>query len=120
MSEHTLGALADIETGTASRFEVDGIAIAVVRVDDAVYAVADICSHAHVSLSDGEVWCDELEIECPQHGSTFDLTTGDPQTLPATQPVAVYPAKVVDGQIVVTVADHAATGDTISGDPVMP
>nr|MBA3802726.1 Rieske 2Fe-2S domain-containing protein [Acidimicrobiia bacterium] len=77
-----------------------------------VYAVADICSHAHVSLSGGEVWCDEREIECPQHGSTFDLTTGEALTLPATQPVAVYPAKVVDGQIVVTVADDAATGNT--------
>ena len=97
-------ALADLESGTARRFDVDGVAVAVVRIDDDVYAIADICSHANVSLSDGEVWCDERELECPKHSSTFSLTTGEPQTLPATQPVAVYDATVVDGQIVVTVA----------------
>ena len=97
-------ALRDIESGTARRFDVDGVAVAVVRIDDDVYAIADICSHANVSLSDGEVWCDERELECPKHSSTFSLTTGEPQTLPATQPVAVYDATVVDGQIVVTVA----------------
>ena len=47
--------------------------IAVVRIDDDVYAIGDSCSHANVSLSEGEVWCDEREIECPKHGSTFSL-----------------------------------------------
>ena len=97
-------ALADLESGTARRFDVDGVAVAVVRIDDEVYAIADICSHPNVSHSDGEVWCDERELDCPKHSSTFSLTTGEPQTLPATQPVAVYDATVVDGQIVVTVA----------------
>ena len=75
---------------------VDGVAVAVVRIDDDVYAIGDVCSHANVSLSDGEVWCDERELECPKHGSTFSLTTGEPQTLPATQPVPVF-RTVVDG-----------------------
>ena len=78
---------------------VDGVAVAVVRIDDDVYAISDVCSHANVSLSDGEVWCDEKELECPKHGSTFSLETGEPITLPATQPVAVYRAQVVDGQV---------------------
>ena len=43
------------------------------RIDDDVYAIGDMCSHANVSLSEGEVWCDEREIECPKHGSTFSL-----------------------------------------------
>ena len=67
------------------------------RIDDDVYAIGDVCSHANVSLSEGEVWCDEREIECPKHGSTFDLQTGEPVTLPATQPVPVYDVAVVDG-----------------------
>ena len=57
----------------ARRSRVDGVAVAVVRIDDDVYAIGDVCSHANVSLSEGEVWCDEREIECPKHGSTFDL-----------------------------------------------
>ena len=63
----------ELAPGTARRFEIDGVAVAVVRIDDDVYAIGDVCSHANVSLSDGEVWCDEREIECPKHGSTFDL-----------------------------------------------
>ena len=73
-----------------------------VRIGDDVYAIGDMCSHAEVSLSEGEVWCDELELECWKHGSAFSLETGEPQTLPATQPVPVYDASVVDGQVVVT------------------
>ena len=93
----------ELESGTVRRVEVDGVPIAIVRVGDDVYAINDVCSHANVSLSGGEVWCDELEIECPKHGSSFSLLTGEPNTLPATQPVAVYEASVVDGQVVVTV-----------------
>ena len=101
---HTVGPLADLASGTARRVDVGGVAVAVVRIDDDVYAIGDVCSHANVSLSEGEVWCDEREIECPKHGSTFSLVTGNPDTLPATQPVPVFDASVVDGQIVVTVS----------------
>jgi 3-phenylpropionate/trans-cinnamate dioxygenase ferredoxin component len=97
----------ELESGTPRRVVVDGVPIAIVRVGDDVYAINDVCSHANVSLSGGEVWCDELEIECPKHGSSFSLVTGEPNTLPATQPVAVYAAQVVDGQVVVTVEQPA-------------
>jgi 3-phenylpropionate/trans-cinnamate dioxygenase ferredoxin component len=93
----------EIASGTARRFEIGGIAVSVVRIDDDVYAIGDVCSHANVSLSEGEVWCDEREIECPKHGSTFSLVDGEPSTLPATQPVPVFAAEVVDGEVVVTV-----------------
>ncbi len=93
----------ELEPGTSRRVEVDGVPVAVVRCGDRVLAVHDVCSHANVSLSGGSVWCDELEIECPKHGSTFDLLTGEPITLPATQPVAVYPVEVVDGVVHVDV-----------------
>jgi 3-phenylpropionate/trans-cinnamate dioxygenase ferredoxin subunit len=86
----------DLAPGAARRFDVDSHRIALVRIGDDFYALGDRCSHADFSLSEGEVWADECEIECPKHGSTFSLTTGEPQTLPATQPVPVY-AIQVDG-----------------------
>jgi 3-phenylpropionate/trans-cinnamate dioxygenase ferredoxin component len=94
--------LDEMESGTARRVDVGGIPVAVVRIDDEVYAIGDVCSHANVSLSEGEVWADERELECPKHGSTFDLKTGEPVTLPATQPVPVYAVDVVDGMVTVT------------------
>lgn len=106
----------DLAAGAARRFEVGGIAVAVVRIEDAVYAIGDVCSHANVSLSDGEVWCDEREIECPMHGSTFSLETGQPLTFPATRPVPVFGAAVIDGQIVVTITNQAATFDAATVD----
>jgi 3-phenylpropionate/trans-cinnamate dioxygenase ferredoxin subunit len=104
----------ELAPGTARRFEIDGIAVAVVRIDDVVYAIGDVCSHANVSLSGGEVWCDERELECPKHGSTFDLTTGEPVTLPATQPVPVFDARVVDGDIVVGVKVASRDAEDVS------
>ncbi|MEO7397809.1 MAG: non-heme iron oxygenase ferredoxin subunit [Ilumatobacteraceae bacterium] len=103
MSGQIIGALDDIAPGTVKRYEVDGRLIAVVRIGDAVYAIGDTCSHADVSLSEGEVLCDERELECWKHGSAFSLVTGEPTTLPATQPVPVYSVAVVDGKIVIDV-----------------
>jgi 3-phenylpropionate/trans-cinnamate dioxygenase ferredoxin component len=84
----------EIAPGTARRFDVDGHCIALVRIGDEFYAIGDRCSHADYSLSEGDVWEDEREIECPKHGSTFSLITGEPQTLPATQPVPAYTTQV--------------------------
>jgi 3-phenylpropionate/trans-cinnamate dioxygenase ferredoxin subunit len=98
-----VGPLGDLPSGTSRRVEVGGVAVAVVRIDDAVYAIGDICSHADVSLAGGEVWCDEKEIECPKHGSAFSLESGEPLTFPATQAVPVFVAEIIDGDIVVTV-----------------
>jgi 3-phenylpropionate/trans-cinnamate dioxygenase ferredoxin subunit len=112
MSPTPVCALDDLPAGTARRFEVDGVAVAVVRIGDDVYAIGDVCSHANVSLSEGEVWYDELELECPKHGSAFHLETGEPSTLPATQPVPVFDASVVDGQIVVSISSHSPEGSS--------
>lgn len=95
----TVCALADLAPNSATRFDVGGRAVAVIRIGDDVYAIGDTCSHADVSLSEGEVWCDSKEIECWKHGSLFSLETGEPSTLPATQPVPVYVARVVDGMV---------------------
>ncbi|HUV10731.1 MAG TPA: Rieske 2Fe-2S domain-containing protein, partial [Acidimicrobiia bacterium] len=54
------------------------------------------------SLSEGDVWTEECEIECPKHGSTFSLTTGEAQTLPATKPIPVYEVRVDGDDVMVT------------------
>jgi 3-phenylpropionate/trans-cinnamate dioxygenase ferredoxin subunit len=107
----TVCSLDEIPSGTVRKVTVGSVDVALVRIDDSVYALADECSHGRVSLSGGEVWCDELELECPKHGSTFSLIDGEPSTLPATQPVAVYDASVVDGNVVVTVNVAGDIGD---------
>jgi 3-phenylpropionate/trans-cinnamate dioxygenase ferredoxin subunit len=100
-------ALDDLEPGTARRIVVAGAPIAVVRIGDEVHAIGDVCSHANVSLSEGEVWCDERELECPKHSSTFSLLTGEPLTLPATQPVPVYRTQVEGGSVTIFVGGAA-------------
>jgi 3-phenylpropionate/trans-cinnamate dioxygenase ferredoxin subunit len=84
----------DLEPSSARRFDVAGHRIALVRIGNDFYAIGDRCSHADFSLSEGEVWPDQLEIECWKHGSTFSLKSGEPQTLPATRPVPVYEVAV--------------------------
>jgi 3-phenylpropionate/trans-cinnamate dioxygenase ferredoxin component len=94
-------ALDDIADGASLAAEVGGVAIAVVRNGDEVYAIQDECSHAAIPLSEGEV--DGDEIECWLHGSMFDLRTGKAINLPATEPVPVYPIRISQGQILVDV-----------------
>jgi len=91
----------ELESGTAHKVMVDGVPVAVVRIEDEVFAIADTCSHADISLSLGMVWCETKQIECIKHGSDFNLVTGQPDTFPATQPVAVYSAKVVNDEVIV-------------------
>jgi 3-phenylpropionate/trans-cinnamate dioxygenase ferredoxin subunit len=96
----------DVAEGEARRFEVEGHEIALVNLgEDGFRAVGDICSHAHYFLHEGEVDPDFETIECPKHGSTFDLNTGKPRTLPATMPVAVYNVKVEDDEVKVEIPD---------------
>ena len=84
----------ELASGEARRFDVAGHRIALVRIGDDFYAIGDRCSHEDYSLSEGEVFEDELEIECWKHGSTFSLLDGQPQSLPATKPVPVYDVKI--------------------------
>jgi len=89
--------------------DADGttVPVAVVRDSDgAWHALSDICSHGQVSLSDGEV--EGCLVECWLHGSQFDLRTGRPVQLPATQPVPVYPVTVDGDQVLVDVDSRLA------------
>ncbi|MEX1008487.1 MAG: non-heme iron oxygenase ferredoxin subunit [Acidimicrobiia bacterium] len=92
----------DVKPGAAARFDVDGHRLCVVRIDDDWYVIGDRCSHADYSLSEGDVWEDEREIECPKHGSTFSLETGEPLSFPATKPVPVYQVRADGDDVIVS------------------
>ena len=80
---------------------VDDVDVVLVREGERVHALADLCSHAAVSLSEGEV--SRKGIECWLHGSCFDLETGKPSSLPATEPIDVYAVDIRDGDVFVDV-----------------
>ena len=94
-------AVADVEDGGALRVMIGTLPVAIVRSDGEVYAIHDVCSHANVALSEGEI--EGRTIECWLHGSRFDLVTGRPTGLPATQPVPVYPVKIDGDSVLVAV-----------------
>jgi 3-phenylpropionate/trans-cinnamate dioxygenase ferredoxin subunit len=99
-------AVSDVDPESAIAVEVDGIDVAIVHSGERYYAIADECSHAAIPLSEGDVG--DGEIECYLHGSRFDLATGEPLGLPATEPVAVYRCRL-DGDDVLV--DLTATPD---------
>ena len=97
--------LSDLEEAIPLRVELDGTPISIVRTEGEVYAIYDVCSHANVSLSEGEV--EDHTIECWLHGSCFDLRTGKPTGLPATKPVPVYPVKIEGDDVLVSLSQEA-------------
>jgi 3-phenylpropionate/trans-cinnamate dioxygenase ferredoxin subunit len=99
-------AVDEVADGTATRVMIDGVPVAVVRSEGEVYAIHDVCSHANVPLSEGEI--EDQTIECWLHGSRFDLVTGRPTGLPATVPVPVYPVKIDGDDILVAVAAESS------------
>ncbi|MFI5492167.1 non-heme iron oxygenase ferredoxin subunit [Actinoplanes sp. NPDC051859] len=101
MAFELVGPAADVAKGSVISVEVDGVDVAVVHADDdSFYAVRDECSHAAVALSEGEV--EGCTLECWLHGSRFDLRTGEPSGPPATEPVAIFPVEIRDGDIYVS------------------
>ena len=76
------------------------------KVDDAVYAIGDRCSHAEASLAEGPLF--GTGVECPRHGSEFDLSTGEPSGLPATKPVPTYDTRIDDGVVYLDLPEDAS------------
>ena len=93
--------LADVPSDEALAVTLGPLDVAIARDGDEVFAIQDICSHAAVALSEGEVA--DGTVECWLHGSCFDLRTGKPTHLPATEPVAIFPVDVRDGDVYVDV-----------------
>ena len=91
--------LAELGPGAMRLVEHDGIKIGVFNCDGTLYAIEDRCSHDDGPLAEGEFSAEACTVECPRHGSLFDLTTGRPKTLPAYAPVRTFATAVVDDTI---------------------
>ena len=90
----------ELPAGAMRLVEVDGRKIGVFRDADGDYfAIEDRCSHDDGPLAEGEFDAAACTVECPRHGSLFDLRTGRPKTLPAYQPVEVFEVRVEDGEV---------------------
>jgi 3-phenylpropionate/trans-cinnamate dioxygenase ferredoxin subunit len=106
-------AVSEVAPESAIAVEVDGTELAIVHSAGQFFAIADECSHAAIPLSEGDVG--DGEIECYMHGSRFDLSTGWPIGLPATEPVSIYRC-LIDGDDVLV--DVSAPVDPDQLDPV--
>ena len=100
-----VGRVEDIPPGHAARVEIGDTPIAIFNVDGELHCVDDTCSHQEASLSEGDLDVDRCVIECPLHGSAFDLRSGDAITLPAVEPVRVHRVEAADGMIRVALSD---------------
>ncbi len=94
-----VGERADFAAQAGVKVEVAGHRVAVFHIDGDFYAIGDRCSHAEASLAEGELF--DFDIECPKHGSEFDVRTGLPGSLPATRPVPSYEVSVVEDEVMV-------------------
>ena len=103
MSTHTVCKRDQLTDGEKRLVEVDGIKIGVFCADGELYAIEDRCSHDDGPLAEGSFDPEACTVECPRHGSLFDLRSGRPKTLPAFQPVETYEIRVEDGEITLEV-----------------
>ncbi|WP_375476344.1 Rieske (2Fe-2S) protein [uncultured Jatrophihabitans sp.] len=102
MARCPVAKLAELDERTLTRVEVDGVPICLARLAGGeVFAISDICSHEEIELSDGDL--DGDDVECPAHGSRFNVRTGEVSGLPAEEPVATYPVTVENGEVLVDV-----------------
>ncbi len=99
-----VASLREVPEGELTAVEAEGVRVCLANVDGEVYAFADKCSHRDFPLSNGELDTDECTVACEWHGAQFDIRTGAPLCLPATQPIPVYPCRVEDGAVYVDVS----------------
>ena len=95
--------LSELAEDSAIRVELAGRPVCIARSGGDVFAISDVCSHADVALSEGDV--EDGHIECWLHGSMFDLRSGKPTGPPATQPIPVYPVQIEGDDIYVAVQE---------------
>jgi 3-phenylpropionate/trans-cinnamate dioxygenase ferredoxin component len=92
----------DVPPGSATVVDVKGIDVALINSGGQFYAIGNECTHAGGSLGEGEL-VEENQIECPLHGSVFDITSGEVVVGPADEPVPSFDVKVENGIISVAV-----------------
>ena len=99
MAELTVCPVAELPPGEVKIVRAGELAIGVYNLGGEYYAIEDRCSHDDGPLAEGEFDAQACTVECPRHGSLFDLTTGRPKTLPAYVPVRTYGVKIVDDTV---------------------
>jgi 3-phenylpropionate/trans-cinnamate dioxygenase ferredoxin subunit len=100
-SFETVARLEEIPDSGMVQVVVRGDVVGLYRVGERVFALNDVCTHEEAYLSEGEFDPDDLEVECPLHGSRFNVETGDVRILPATRPVATYEVRVEGADVLV-------------------
>ncbi|HWQ11641.1 MAG TPA: non-heme iron oxygenase ferredoxin subunit [Roseiflexaceae bacterium] len=96
-----IAAVGDVPPDSMRAFEHNGRRIAVYHIGGSWYATDDICSHEYAHLSEGWLEPEDCTVECPLHGSRFDIRTGQALTLPAFTPIAVYEVRVEGEDVLV-------------------
>ena len=95
----------EIPPGHAARVEIGDLPVAIFNVGGELHCVDDTCTHQEASLSEGDLDVERCAIECPLHGSAFDLRTGEVLSLPAVEPVRVHRVEEGEGVIRVALSD---------------
>ena len=104
MASHRVASIDEVPAETMKRVDAGGTPICLAHAEDGnFYAVNDVCTHEEFSLSDGELW--GMDVECPQHGSRFNLQTGKVTGLPAVIPATTYPVRVDGPDVYVEVPE---------------
>jgi 3-phenylpropionate/trans-cinnamate dioxygenase ferredoxin subunit len=93
--------LDDIPDGDMKQVVVRGDLVGLYRVGETIYAIGDVCTHEEAYLSEGDFDPDDMEVECPLHGSRFNVETGEVRILPATRPVDVFETRVEGDEVMV-------------------
>ena len=100
--KYPVGKVDDLPVDSMKKLVLDGEEICLAHAEDgSYYALSDICTHEEYSLSDGELW--GLDVECPAHGSRFNLQTGAVTGLPAVIPARTYPVTVEGDDVYVEI-----------------
>ncbi len=103
MPDHDVCSTEELPEGERKLVEIDGVEIGVFNCGGDLLAIEDRCSHDDGPLAEGEFNPEACTVECPRHGSLFDLRSGRPKTLPAFAPVETFEVRVEDGKILLEV-----------------
>jgi len=99
MAELDVAAADEFPPGSSKIVQQDSLFVGVYNCGGELYAIEDRCSHDDGPLCEGD-WDEDLcRVVCPRHGSAFELTSGRPLSLPATEPVETYPVRIADGMV---------------------
>jgi 3-phenylpropionate/trans-cinnamate dioxygenase ferredoxin subunit len=104
LARYRVAAVAEVPVESLKKVEAGGTPVCLAHAEDgSFYALNDTCTHEEFSLSDGELW--GMDVECPQHGSRFNLVTGKVTGLPAVIPATTYPVSVEGEDVFVEVPE---------------